>query len=75
MDKHDKPLYDKRKLRRKVLPMSAVAKVETDEKRVNSDKKRDSWKRVIGSLTGEFKRNAHGESLSNIISRKRREER
>jgi len=55
--------------------MSAITKAKTDINRVNSDKKREAWGRVIGSLTGEFKRNSQGESLSTIISRKRREER
>ena len=53
--------------------MGANTKAETDSKRLNSDKKREAWRHVIGSLTGEFKRNSYGESLSAIISRKRRE--
>lgn len=75
MDNHDKSMYDRGKTKRKVLPLSTITKANTDTNRVNSDKKREAWRRIIGSLTGEFKRNFHGESLSNIISRKRREER
>jgi len=74
-DNHGKSMYDEGKIRRKVLLVSTIRKSNTGANRVNSDKKREAWGRVIGSLTGEFKRSAHGESLSTIISRKRREER
>lgn len=75
VDNFNESMYDEGKIRRRVLPMSANTKENTDTNRVNSDNKREAWRRIIGSLTGEFKRNSHGESLSNIISRKRRGER